>query len=154
ERWVTSQRFDLGGEGKAALELGNVQGLDAVAVANECQSLLEAVPDGEREHPVESAEGIWSPFGKRRQHDFGVGTRSEDSALRLQFRAQLEEVVDLAVVRQDEAPVRRKHRLLGGVGEIDDGEAPMPEAERSIDEGPLAIGSPVVEGGRHGLHDV
>src|SRR5262249_30407159 len=70
--------------------------------------------------------------------DFGVRLRSEAVTLRFQLAPQRAVVIDLAVERDGETPVRRGHRLGAGIREIDDREAAVREPDPSIRRQPRA----------------
>ena len=71
------------------------------------------------------------------QQDLGVGLASENVALCLETAAQFAIVVNLAVEGDDQLAVGADHRLGAGVGEIDDREPPVPEADAAIGDDPL-----------------
>jgi len=69
-----------------------------------------------------------------------------------QFGAQFAEIVDLAVVDDDVAPVGRMHRLGACRCQVDDGEPPVSEADARfrIAPGIGAVRASVGEGVGHG----
>ena len=77
--------------------------------------------------------------------DLGVATGAEHVAQRLQFGAQLAEVVDLAVEHHDDVAVLVDHRLLAG-GEVDDRQAAVAEADAGLDVQLALVGAAVVLG--------
>ena len=74
-------------------------------------------------------------------------------AVRRQLPAQLEVVVDLAVVDDLDA-ARRAHRLGGCIGQIDDRQTPMRQADPLVaNHHAGAIGSPMGQQLRHGAQN-
>src|SRR5215813_9509106 len=71
-------------------------------------------------------------------------------AATLELVSQLTEVVDLAVENDPDHLLGIRHRLMAA-GEIDDREAPEPEAERAGEEVPFVIGPAVRDRPCHGL---
>ena len=61
---------------------------------------------------------------------------------------ELRMVVDLPVVRHDDAVVLVGHRLRPA-GEVDDAQPDVRESDVRTGEEPVAVGSAVPEGGRH-----
>jgi hypothetical protein len=72
-------------------------------------------------------------------------------AARLDVAAQVEVVVDLAVVGDDVAAGRRRHRLLAERRQVEDGEPPVPQRDPRgavhVDRG--VVGAAVLERGGH-----
>ena len=138
EREVVAQRvevgLDPGQERQQRLRLGRAderpvddrveERLDAEAVARAEEALLGLVPEREREHAAEPVERFRSPAVVRAEHDLHVRRRAELGEPELV--AELDVVVDLAVVRDPVAALVR-HRLVAGL-EVDDREAPVAEA--------------------------
>ncbi len=136
-----------------------VQRLDPDPVSREEKSPFAFVPEAEGEHPAKPLHGGRSPADQRPQDDFAVSRRSECLSERFELPPDLNEVVDLPVVDERVAPVRRRHRLLARIREIDDREARVPEdarrpgasirrVERRAPPDPSSIGSAV----RHRVH--
>src|SRR6185437_10085248 len=125
------------------------EGLDAEAVACAEQLLLPFVPDSEREHSAEALDARRPPAPVRAEHDFGVGCRAE--AVLTELAAQLDVVVDLAVVR-DPVAGAVVHRLLPGL-EVDDLEPPVGEPDMTavVDPHALSVGAAVREQPIHEL---
>jgi hypothetical protein len=76
--------------------------------------------------------------------------------LPFEFAAQLPVVVQLAVIRDDEAPVLREHRLVARLARVNDGQTPVAEARappvlvhevRSPHA--LVVAPPVLDGPEH-----
>ena len=120
-----------------------VQRLDAETVARKEQGLAALVPQREGEHAAEALDARRAPRFPRVHDDLGVAARAEHVAERLQFGHQRPVVVDLAVVDDDHTAVLVEERLLAG-REIDDGQAPMAEADTRRDVQPALVGAAVV----------
>src|SRR5205807_1932506 len=97
---------------------------DAEPVPRDEESLLEIVPDREREDPVEAGQHRGAVHREHPQEHFGVTVRREPLACRLELPAELPEVVELAVVCEPPA-VGEAHRLRAGRSRVDDREAPV-----------------------------
>ena len=90
----------------------------------------------ERPHPVKACQHALPPLLPRCQDYFGIGLRQEALAFFLQFASQLEKVVDLTVVNDHMASVSGHHGLTPPVSGINDGQAPVPQAQRAVDAEP------------------
>ena len=126
-------RLRLGREGNPAVALRVADRLDPEPVAREDERALACVPEAERPHPVEALERVLAPRGIRVQDDLGVGVRAEARAARLELAPELDVVVDLAVVREPEASLRKAHRLVAGGRGVDDREPPVREADLAVE---------------------
>src|SRR5689334_25238842 len=84
------------------------------------------------------------------QDRFGVAARRVAVALRLEDGAKRRMVVNFAVVSDPQRAVFVGHRLMAA-GEIDDREAAVAEADRTIDPGAGAVGSAMAQGVAHPL---
>src|SRR3954471_5370694 len=98
-------------------------------VAGEEEAALVPVPDGEGEHPAQALGKLLAPLLVPVDQDLGVAVALEDVALGNQLALEIEEVVDLAVEDDPDAPVLVGHRLRAGGREIDDRQAPVPKGE-------------------------
>jgi hypothetical protein len=153
EGGMGEHRLDLRAEQEGPVAAGPVERLDAEAVPGQQQLAPLGVPERDREHPVQALERPLPPLREGAQHDLGVGARAEAVAGRLQLGAQLAEVVDLAVVGEDQAPVLGRHGLLAGGRQVDDREAPVAEADRPIAEVAFGVRPAVHQGVRHLTQD-
>src|SRR3989440_12889282 len=106
-----------------------VERLDPQPVAREQQLTGVLVEPGQPPHAVEALEGLLAPDLECVQDDLGVAARTKLDSASLQFAAQLQVVVDLAVVDQHLAAGWRRHRLLSGLRQILNGETHAPEPE-------------------------
>src|SRR5256885_4883342 len=106
-----------------------VERLDPQPVAREQQLTGILVEPGQPPHAVEALEGLLAPDLECVQDDLGVAARTKLDSASLQFAAQLQVVVDLAVVDQHLAAGWRRHRLLAGLRQILNGETHAPERE-------------------------
>ena len=90
------------------------------------------------------------------EQDLGVRLAVKVVTLGPETFAQLEIVVDLAVVRDDEVSLGQRHRLLPSRREIENGETSMSERTPPVGRGPvsLPIGTAVRQHVRHGANGV
>jgi hypothetical protein len=132
-----------------------VERLDAVRIARHGERTLFRIPQAEGEHPAQAGDRFGPVFGEHPQHDGRVAGGSERLARLLQFAAQLDVVVDLAV-KDDRLPAGRVgHRLVGGRREVEDRQPAMRQqtAEAGVVawrfEEMLAVGPAVRHAARH-----
>jgi hypothetical protein len=97
--------LDLRCEGQLSVALGQHKRLDSEAVPRKEESLLVAVPDGERPYPVEASETVSTPRGIRGEDHLGIRLADEPMTKAAKLIGELEKVVDLAVVDEREAAV-------------------------------------------------
>src|SRR5262249_53012075 len=96
------------------------------------------VVDRQRRHAVEAQQHVLAPVAPCRQDHLGVGLGLEFFADRLELLAQLEEIVDLAVVDDDMTAVGGGHRLVAARTGIDDGKAAKAERDMELGAEPVA----------------
>src|SRR5262249_52854235 len=116
---IGEERLDLGSERE---ELGPIvveERLLPRAIPGEEELLPLRVPEGEREHAVEGAGDVLSALLVEVKDHLAVALALEAMA-RLELLPELLEVVDLPVEDEPEGPVLVRHRLAGGLGEVDD----------------------------------
>ena len=151
------ERLDLGGEDDLLAGLREVERLDADAVADEPELAGLRVPQRKGEHAGQPAdEAVEAPVRVAVHEHLGVGmVRLELIAAPNELRAQDLVVVDLTVVRDPDPAGGVAHRLGRGVGEIDDRQAPVHEADRRrrIDIDALAVRPAVREPAAHALEE-
>jgi hypothetical protein len=149
-------RLRLAREDQSAGVLRPIQRLDPQPIAGHEQRLLGAVPDGEREHAVEPVQAPETPGLVGGEKNLGVGARPESLPLPLELRPEVSEVVNLAVVRDPEAPAGSRHGLRPGWRKVQDGETAVPEAERLARRAmqPLSIRATVGEQPGHPADDL
>src|SRR5262249_39909486 len=109
------------------------------------------VPERERPHAVEPLDAGVSPLAVRGEDHLGVGRAAEAVALRLELRAKLAVVVDLAVVDELETPVLACERLVARRRGVDDREPAKAERRARVRVEAAAVGAAMREGGRHAL---
>ncbi len=105
-----------------------------------------AVVHHERKHAVQPLHALGAVLRVHRENDLGVRGRVERVAALLQFRAQLNVVVDLAIEADRQRPPR--HGLCAR-HQVDDGQPLVIEADGAVDEAPLAVRSAMANGMRH-----
>ena len=107
------------------------------------------VVDDERPHAVQAVDHFLAPLGIRLEQHLGVGVvRPEGAPRLLQFRAQLGEVVDLAVEHDAGRPVGVPHRLRSA-RKVEDAQTAVPEENAVTGTEPLGIRSAVDQAPRH-----
>ena len=153
---VGEERLDLGSEGDERPVGGQpvVERLDAERITRENQAVARLVVDGQREHPAQGPEqlrdrrmaaGLVQP-----QNRLGVAACPRRHALEQRALRKLAGVVDLAVVDDAEAPVRRPHRLMPSLP-VEDRQSGRAERELGADERAGVIGSTMLDGLQHPL---
>ena len=140
-RQERQERLRFGGEHHLRADHRVIKRLDAEAIARAEKALRLRVPQGKGEHAAQLLQALDAPARIGREQDFGVAGRAV-VPMRRQCPLQFEVVVDFAVVGDDRAR-RIGHRLLPGVGQIDDGEAAMRQSDLARRRRPdaLAIGA-------------
>ena len=89
--------------------------------------MLAGVPDGEGPHAIEAELTILPPLCIGGEDDLAVRAGDETVAEAAQLLAQLDVVVNFAVVGQPVTSLGIGHRLPGSFGEIDDSQPTMAE---------------------------
>ena len=146
-RQQRQQRLHLRGKGKVAVgQFREEQRLLAEAIARQEKALLDAVPDRERPHAVEAQHAGFAPLLIGREDDFCVRFSAEDMPQRLQFAADLDEVVDLAVESDPVATFAEAHRLLAVLGQVEDRQSPVSERHPFLAPDPPTVGATVDHG--------
>src|SRR5581483_9312229 len=142
-RAVLSERPRLAREREPVGVDAVVERLDAEAVARAEERTTVGVPDYERPHAVEAVDAPLAPFAIRGEDHLAVRARREGVAFREQLFAQLQVVVDLAVVQELKLAVL--HRLEPGVGEIEDRQPQVAEAHAVLCEDAAPVRAAVAE---------
>ena len=158
ESGMGAKRAQLGSEAQHPCGPAVVQRLDARAIAREQQAAGRAVPERECEHSVQTRECIDAPGAVGLQHDLRIAVGTEGEPELFELGAQLAEVVDLAVVRDDERLVIGDHRLVTPLGEIEDRQARVSQRQRHAASAGVEarapdariIGAAVIERAGHG----
>jgi hypothetical protein len=86
-------------------------------------------------------------------HDHLAVRLAAEAVLRDQAAEELAIVVDLAVEDEPDRAVFVRKGLAGRLREVDDGQAPVAEANWAVEVHPLGVGPAVGEGARHGSHN-
>jgi hypothetical protein len=148
------QPLQLGGEDEGAVDQRVVEGLLARPVARAEQALLPRIPQREGEHAREPIERVGAPAPVGFEQHLGVRLGSKPDAVGFEAAAHRAVVVDLAVEGDDQPAVVGAHRLAGAGVEIDDGKAPVAEADPAIGRTPQAgvIRAAVRQPVAHALH--
>ncbi len=106
-----------------------VEWFDAQPVARSEQLAFLAVPDNKREHAVQALDRVRPFQHKQAQNDFGIGIGEELHALAGQLLAQLDVVVNLAVIDNPVAPGFFPHGLVTGLRQVNDAQAQVGNAQ-------------------------
>ena len=136
---IGEQGLDLGAEHEALGVARDVERLRAEAVAGEKELTCLAVPDAEREDPVEPVEQALAPLLPPVDEHLAVALAAEPMSSGDQQAAQVPEVVDLAVVRDPDRLVLVGHRTTGRARQVDDREAPVCESGGPVDQHALVV---------------
>ena len=144
------QRLDLGTEDeRAGSRVAEVERLDAETVPGQAEGSALFVPNRQREHALEHRERRLAPFRVGAQGDFGIGAPAKAMSSRFQRLPQRKVVVDFAVVDDGEAPVAAEHRLVAVVGEVDDAEPRVREAQAPARVDAAVVRAAMAKRGRH-----
>ncbi len=140
-----------GGEAEARRRPLVIQRLDAQAVAPQHHSSAVPLPDRECEHAVEFLDEVQPPGVVSLEQHLCVAVGGEAVTLGPQPLLEFAVVVYLTVVDHAQAELRIDHRLVGAVGQVDDGQPPMSEglvvlAVQTVRVGPAGGHAPA-----HGL---
>jgi hypothetical protein len=142
------ERPRLGGEHERAVLPAVVERFHAEPVPRAEQLTVLRVPQREREHTVETAQAVGAPAPVCGEHDFGVGAGLEPLAGRFQLLAQLDVVVDLAVVRDPRLALDIADRVVACSAQVDDRKPAIhqPDVHRQSDRRlrPATLGPPAV----------
>ena len=130
-----------------------VERLDPHVIAGEDQFIRARIPDRESEHADETRGDTVAPRQVALQQDFRIAPRLEDMPERLQFLAQFDEIVDLAVEHETDlgAAFGDGEHGLRPAGEVDDRQATAPQADVPIQPHAACIRPALDEGVRHRL---
>ena len=121
------QSPDLGGEDEPTTEGVEIERLDAERIAGEETAPLHRIPNGEGEHAPQPVHTGRPVTGIEPEDDLGVGAGAEGFPKLLKLGAQRAVIINLAVKRDGETPVRRGHGLMAGGAEVENGQAGVDE---------------------------
>src|SRR6266567_1791327 len=113
--------------------------LHAEPVTSEEQCFAVAIPQRKSEHASKALDAVLAPLLPRVNNHLGIAFGPEAVAEAYQFRDELPIVVDLAVIDNDDAAVLVEQWLLSG-RQVDDGQAPVTEANSGLTVQPHFIG--------------
>ncbi len=116
------------------LELGEVERLDAEAVANQRQPAAVALVEREGEHAVEALHAARPPFRPGLDDHLGVAGGREAVALGLELGAELGIIVDAAVEGDGQPQLGVDEGLRRGFGQVDDLQPPVGEPDRAAND--------------------
>src|SRR6266852_5955372 len=99
-----------------------------------------AIPDAGGKHSGELLERSLDAVAfERGEHNLGVAAAAEAMTFGCESRPQILEIIDLAVERHDETFIGRQHRLMTGVGQINDREATVAKSDAAVAVEPDAL---------------
>jgi hypothetical protein len=104
------------------------EGAELVLAGDE-QAVLAGVPESEGEHSTKFREASLAPPGISLEQNFGVGVAGELRAGPVKLAPNVAEVIDLSVVNDPVAGFRIVHGLMPERRKIEDGEAPVSQAD-------------------------
>ena len=133
------ERADFRGERQRIAGRGDVQRLDAEAIAGEQQLAFAIVPPRQGEHAAHVRQRIRTVADEQPQQHLGVAAGREPLAAAFERMAKRAVVVDLSVEHDVVTAVGGAHWLCAGWARIDDREAPMNEHDPSIYRTPDAF---------------
>src|SRR5882724_885889 len=140
ETRIGKDRLQFGSEKERAISESNIERLLAHAIADKVQNPMFAVPDAGGKHPGKQLERFLDAIAfKRGEHDLRVAVATEAMAFGLESRPQSGEIIDLAIERHHEIFIFRQHRLVAGVGQINDRKAAMTESDAALAVEPYAL---------------
>ena len=141
----------LRGECQTPAACAVVERLFAHPVAGEAGGVGAAIPDAQGEHALGPGQGpLHAQPGNGFEENLGVrqaapGDRPPPSSSARSRRI----VVDLAVHGQDVSAAGRFHRLMAGLGDVDDRQPPLAEPGAVAFPHPLVVRAAVTEGIQH-----
>ncbi len=143
------QGLCVGGEADAPADAGQIQRLDAHAVAAQQQALGAPVIQGEREHAVQPRHDPLAPLRVAAQDHLGIAAGEETMATAFQFATQRAEVVDRAIENQRQPGLRIEHRLVRALREIQDRQPAVPQGHTPGGPQPIGVRPAAFQAGQH-----
>ena len=114
------ERTDLRGHREAIGCFRPVERLDAERIASHEQLARGMIEDDEGEHADQARQDRGTPLGPPLEQNLGVAVRTESTAQRFKFGAQLKIIVDFPVENDGMGTVLRLHGLPAVGADIDD----------------------------------
>src|SRR5690606_27920665 len=139
-------------EAEAAARFAIVQRLDAQAITPEHDLARLAVRDRKREHTIEPLYEGWTPGVIRLEQHLGVTVREEPVTSSFELLAELDVVVDRAVVDDHQPQLGVDHRLPRLGAQVDDAEAPMSESDVIVGDRSVRVGTASEHALGHDVH--
>src|ERR1700688_77924 len=134
----SQQGADLGRQNKVSVRPVVIERLDTHGIAGGEKAMAPRVPNGEGKHAAKFREAFLTPLSIGFEDHFRVGMTAEVDSLALQFRANLAEVVNLAVVDDPIAGGRIIHGLMAKRRQIENCETAIPESYFDVFPGGIA----------------
>ncbi len=133
DRITCQQSLDLGRKADMAVIARPVKRFDAQPITYKEQLLFLPIPKGDGKHANQALDGIaQAPMGNAFKDDFGIGMAAPGNVGRGQLFAQFRGVIDFAVIDHDITAIGGMHRLLSGIGKINDGKAALPKGQSTF----------------------
>src|SRR5262245_39726184 len=124
--------FDLGGEYQSSIGNGVIKRFDSHAIPDKDQLSPAGVPQPDGEESFEFVDEIEAALFVEMKDCFGVGSGPVRVAEFEQALAQGLMVVDFTVECDPDPSVLVGHWIAARLGQVDDGEPPMAEAEPAV----------------------
>ena len=109
---ISEKSLYLRSKRELAAALVVVQRFFTYAITRKKESLPRSIPNRNREHAIKTAEAIDTPFFVGMQDYFGIASCAKDMASVFQLRAQIEEIVKLAIKNKTAAMIFIPDRLM------------------------------------------
>ena len=138
DTFSSDKRADLRGEADGVAVVRVIQGFDPMRIACEEKLPLPGIPQGESEHPAQTANHGRAVLAVQVQEDLGIRVRAKEHAFALQLFTQDEVIVDFAVEGDDLCAVHSVHRLCAGLGKVDDGQSSVCEPQAAVVRNPAS----------------
>jgi hypothetical protein len=145
---VSEDRFSFGPKDKRSAVPRIAKRFDADLITCDEESVSASVPEGEREHAVETNGEFVPVFFVKVNEDFRIRPRLKPMASAFEIAPQFRNVVDLSVVHDDDVIRFVKNGLVTPL-DVNDAQSPITEADMAIDIDPFRIRSPVFDGFQH-----
>ena len=111
---ASQERAYFGCENQSPILFLVIKRLNSKVISCEKELLPLVVPDCNREHAIESSYAIGAMALVQAKDGFGVAVRSKCTAVRYQFLAQFEVIVNFAVKHHSEPSILGPHGHMAG----------------------------------------
>src|SRR3974377_239355 len=112
---MSTQCLKLGSKQEKSAKFCPIERLYAKPIPPQLELTLATIPHADSEHANKALHCRVDSVGcESLQHHFGIGMSAKFDTARFEFGTQFLEIVDLAIVRNDDATVRGAHRWRTG----------------------------------------